>query len=214
MGNLDLLSRPMQGRVLVTVDTPFERSGRSAARDRILETADRLFYGEGIRSVGVDRIVVDARVTRVTFYRHFPSKDHLIAAYLHGRLHSDQEELAGLRTAHPDDPRAVLSGLVQLLGAEISRSDFRGCPYANLASEYSEPEHPARDIAAEHRRWLLHEVQDLLTDMGAARPDIVAEQLVMLRAGAMAVCSVGSPDNVQSALVEAWTTLIGQSTSH
>src|SRR6187402_72490 len=87
----------------------------SAARASILAAADRLFYAEGIRAVGVDRVVSEAQVTRVTFYRHFPSKDDLIAAYLQQRLHRDQEQLAQLRREHPDDPLAVLSGLVEAL---------------------------------------------------------------------------------------------------
>jgi len=83
----------------------------SAARASILAAADRLFYAEGIRAVGVDRVVSEAQVTRVTFYRHFPSKDDLIAAYLQQRLHRDQGQLAQLRREHPDDPLAVLSGI-------------------------------------------------------------------------------------------------------
>src|SRR4051812_23843262 len=87
--------------------------GRSAARPslaraRILAAADRLFYGEGIRAVGVDRLMSEADVTRVTFYRHFPSKDDLIAAYLNGRLSRDKEQVAILRRGYPDDPHSVL----------------------------------------------------------------------------------------------------------
>ena len=76
----------------------------SAARSRILATADRLFYAEGIRAVGVDRVVSEAKVTRATFYRHFPSKDHLITAYLAGRLERDQDQL---NRAAPGPPRRL-----------------------------------------------------------------------------------------------------------
>jgi AcrR family transcriptional regulator len=61
---------------------------RSAARERILATADTLFYGEGVRAVGVDRVVEESKVARVTFYRHFPSKNDLVVAYIDGRLES------------------------------------------------------------------------------------------------------------------------------
>lgn len=179
----------------------------SAARDRILAAADRLFYAQGIRAVGVDRVVSEAQVTRVTFYRHFPSKDHLIAEYLRRRLEHDQDEVERLRREHEDDPRAVLAGIVQALAADTASPDFRGCAYANLTAEFCEEEHPARSIAGEHRAWLLREVESLLTDLDVPRPDIVAEQLVMLRAGAMAVASVGSTPRLSDAFTDAWTVL-------
>jgi AcrR family transcriptional regulator len=182
----------------------------SAARARILAAADRLFYAQGIRAIGVDRVVAEAQVTRVTFYRHFPSKDHLIAAYLQRRLEHDQEQVAQLRRDHADDPRAVLTGLVVALAADTTAPGFRGCAYANLAAEYCDHDHPARSIAAEHRAWLLREVEDLLDELGVARARIVAEQLVMLRAGAMAVASVGSTDQIATAFTEAWTALINR----
>jgi AcrR family transcriptional regulator len=182
----------------------------SAARNRILATADRLFYAEGIRAVGVDRVVSEAKVTRVTFYRHFPSKDHLITAYLAGRLERDQDELARLRREQHDDSRAVLAALADVLAQRISSPGFRGCPYANLTAEYCDVDHPARYIAGRHRSWFLSEVEQLLEDIGVGRAHIVAEQLVMLRAGAMAVASVGSTPNVGAAFAQAWAALIEQ----
>ena len=182
----------------------------SAARNRILATADRLFYAEGIRAVGVERVLSEARVTRVTFYRHFPSKDHLITAYLAGRLGRDQDELAQLRRNHHDDSRAVLAGLADVLAQQISSPGFRGCPYANLTAEYCDVDHPAREIAGRHRAWLLREVEQLLEDVGVARAHIVAEQLVMLRAGAMAVASVGRTPSVDAAFAQAWAALVDQ----
>ena len=183
----------------------------SAARSRILATADRLFYSEGIRAVGVDRMVSEAQVTRVTFYRHFPSKDHLISAYLNGRLEHDQEHLARLRRDHPDDPRTVLTALAQALAKDTAAPGFRGCAYANLTAEYCDEDHPARAIAGEHRSWLLREMTELLNDLGVARAHIAAEQLAMLRAGAMAVASVGLTENISTAFTQAWTALIDQS---
>jgi AcrR family transcriptional regulator len=182
----------------------------SAARARILATADRLFYGEGIRAVSVDRVVDESAVTRVTFYRHFPSKDHLIVAYLASRLQRDRDQLAQLRKAHRDDPRAVLAGLAAALAEDTAAPDFRGCPYQNLVAEYSTADHPARSVAGEHRAWLKAEVEDLLSDLGHPRLNIVAEQLVMLRAGALALASVGSADTVAQAFSGAWSALIDQ----
>ena len=94
------------------------------------------------------------------------------------------------------------------MAADTRTPGFRGCPYANLAAEYCDQGYPARGIAAEHRAWLLREVEALLDDLGVSRPSVVAEQLVMLRAGAMAVASVGSSQHVADALIDAWQALI------
>ncbi len=92
--------------------------------------------------------------------------------------------------------------------ADTTAPGFRGCAYANLAAEFCDEDHPARGIAGEHRTWLLAEVHALLDQLGVEHPDLVAEQLVMLRAGAMAVASVGRTDQMGAAFRDAWTALV------
>src|SRR4051812_10111022 len=92
----------------------------SEARERILLTADRLFYNEGIHAVGIQRVVQEAGVTRVTLYRHFPSKDDLVAAYLDRRGEYDHGQVDAIIDAHPDDPRTALGELATAL----TRDDF------------------------------------------------------------------------------------------
>lgn len=160
-----------------------------------------------MRAVGVDRVIVAAGVTRVTFYRHFPSKDHLVAAYLCARLDRDRAALATLRTASPDDPRAVLLAVAEVTVADVTAPGFRGCPYVNVAAEYPDPAHPARAVGAAHRAWLLATVENLLAAAGHTRYAEVAEQLVMLRAGLMAVSAVADHTTSAQAFLEAWTAL-------
>ena len=184
----------------------------SAARARILATADRLFYAKGIRAVGVDRVVAEARVTRVTFYRHFPSKDHLIAAYLNRRLEHDQGQFARLRRDHPDDPRAVLTALVQALAKRHAAPGFRGCAYANLAAEYCDQDHPARAIAANTA------LAPSGNDRTARRPGRRAS--THRRPSNSSCCEPGrwpsppsgSPKRISTAFALAWTALVDQST--
>src|SRR5688500_18197245 len=125
----------------------------SAARERILDTADRLFYNEGIHAVGIQRIVAEAAVTRVTLYRHFPSKDDLISAYLERRSRYDHDQVDGIIAAHPGDPRAALDEL----GTALTRDDFRGmkrgCPFINASAEFT-GSHPALAHAYEIRTWV------------------------------------------------------------
>ncbi len=189
----------------------------SAARTRLLETADRLFYQHGIRAVGVDRVVAESKVTRVTFYRHFPSKDALVVAYLHGRWDRDRSQLAALRANAPGDPHAVLVRLAEALLADIDAAGFRGCPYLNAVAEFDLAAHPARAVCAGHRRWLRAEITDLLTEADHPQADLVAEQLVMLRAGAMAVSAAAEGDGTAQAFLEAWHRLValtGSSAQH
>src|SRR3954463_15780385 len=97
---------------VVTEPTTARAGGRpSKARERIVQTADRLFYNEGIHAVGIQRIVAESAVTRVTLYRHFASKDDLIDAYLERRAQYDRDQVGGLIEAHRDDPRRVLTEL-------------------------------------------------------------------------------------------------------
>jgi AcrR family transcriptional regulator len=181
--------------------------GGVPARERILSAADRLFYAQGVRAVGVDRLVDEAGVTRVTFYRHFPSKDQLVSAYLAGRLRSDREQVARLRAAHHGDPETVLAALAEVLVTEMATPGFRGCAFANVTAEYCEDKHPAKSEAEQHQAWLLEEVSGLLRELGHGRPDLLAEQLIMLRAGAMALSAVGHRPEIDEAFRRGWAGL-------
>lgn len=111
----------------------------SAARERLLSTAARLFYGEGIRAVGVDRVIAEAQVTRATFHRHFPGKEDLVTAYPQAedqRIRARVEH--GVR--HAGSPRQAMGLLIDGIGEEISAPGFRGCPSINAAAEHPDPE--------------------------------------------------------------------------
>jgi len=158
-----------------------------SARERILAAADRLFYDEGVRVVGVDRVVAESEVSRMTFYRHFPAKDDLVVAYVQRQLERDQTSLRKLQEANKDDPARVLLGVGDELFRAAAQRGFRGCPYLNVSVEYFQGDHPVRQAAQEHRRWFKAEVAGLLGRAGHAHPMTAAEQLLMLRAGAMAI---------------------------
>jgi AcrR family transcriptional regulator len=181
----------------------------SAARARILQTADRLFYNEGIRAVGVDRVVAEARVTRVTFYRHFPSKDDLVVAYLAGRSQREQDLVAAARTALPNNPREVLRVIVADLLQQARAPGFRGGAYINAAAEYPDPNHPVRRVVAAHRAWLRNLMAELLTELRHPDPDAGADQMVMLYDGATVGAYLDDPDRVGEAIVAAGRAVVG-----
>ncbi|MFW0796997.1 helix-turn-helix domain-containing protein [Gordonia sp. CPCC 205515] len=156
----------------------------SAARQRILDAADHLFYLDGVRAVGVDRIIGEAAVTRATFYRHFPSKETLVEAYLGARADRARAAVAALRAAMPDDPRAVLDAIARGLAEECAIDGFRGCEFINAAAEFADESAAARRMAVDQRRWVLDVTTDLLAELGRPRPRETAEALLLLRTGA------------------------------
>jgi AcrR family transcriptional regulator len=155
----------------------------SEARERLLATASRLFYAEGINSVGVDRIVSESHVTLATFYRHFPAKQDLVVGYLQA-IHDTLAERAAALT-----DRAQGSELVRELGAqvvaEIGRAGFRGCAFINAASEFEDPEGPVRRVVAAHRRWYYELMRRAFAETGFKLPANPARHFLMLRDGAV-----------------------------
>lgn len=166
---------------MATRTTP---DGTSAARERLLATASELFYREGIHSVGVDRIIAEAGVTRATFYRHFPSKESLVEAYLGVE---DANIRAALDAAEASGAEAgPLVGLViEEIANDVARHHTRGCPFINAAAEYPDADSGVRTAVAEHRQWFRTELEQLLGAAGAAEPAEAAAELVLLRDAAM-----------------------------
>lgn len=157
-------------------------SGRSA-RERLLAAASELFYREGIHSVGVDRVIEVAGVTRATMYRHFAGKEDLVLEYLRG-------EDAGIRAlftaaaGSTSDPAALLDRVIDGVAADIQTRHTRGCPFINAAAEY--PDHgPVRDLIAEHRTWFRATLRVLAESADLDDSEAVAAGLVLLRDAAM-----------------------------
>jgi AcrR family transcriptional regulator len=182
----------------------------SAARARILDAADRLFSAEGIRVVGVERLVKEADVSRLTFYRQFPSKDELVVAYLTRRSRAEQDRVAGFRTTHPDDPRAVMRAIVAAMRSDFSAPGFRGCRFINAAAEYSDLTSPVRQAVADHRAWYRETMRQLAFRIGVDDADAAADDLVLLRDGAMVSGYLGDADTAAAALIRAGRTVVAR----
>lgn len=174
-------------------------------RTRILDAAALLFYTEGIRAVSADRIIAAAETTKVTFYRYFRTKEELVVAYLQGQSERTREAAAGLSP----DPCTGLLELAEVMGAQACIPGFRGCPFINAAAEYPDPASPVRAVIHEHRQWLHAEVRGRVAQLGAADPDALADQLLMLRDGAMVHGYVANPAGVPAALVSGGRAILG-----
>ncbi|ADB30204.1 transcriptional regulator, TetR family [Kribbella flavida DSM 17836] len=167
----------------------------SEARARLLSTASGLFYSEGLHSVGIDRIIATAGVTRATLYRHFPSKDELLVAYL---TQADQAIRARVSAARSEDASAdeVIRTVSRSIADDIQHPGFRGCAFLNAAAEYPDPAHPVHQAVLRHRQWFLATITELFTDTGKPDPEPAAQHFVMLRDGAMTAGCLSDPEPI------------------
>lgn len=167
-------------------------------RDRILATAARLFYTEGIHAVGMDRIVTEASTTRATLYRHFLGKEQLVLSY----IQATDEQIRAFTTAALEGlgAREALAGVAGALGDQLCSPGFRGCPFLNAAAEYPDPADPVSRAIVAHRDWLRGLVARLLAEAGAPEAAEDAATLMMLRDGAVMTAALGDADAVRASL--------------
>jgi AcrR family transcriptional regulator len=147
-------------------------------KERILETADRLLYLQGIRAVGVDTIAAEIGISKRTLYNHFPSKDALISAYLERRFVQPP----------PSDKPAVeqILGTFDRLERGFASKGFRGCPFVNAVAELGAEDQAARKIAIAFKESRRLWFRDLLVQLGVADAEGLATQLALLVDGAIA----------------------------
>lgn len=179
------------------------------ARVRILATANGLFYDEGVHTVGVDRIIAEASVTKATFYKYYRSKELLIVAYLQLRDRYVRDIVDEI-LRNVSDPIERLKALVTAIAGEAQKPGFRGCPFINATAQFSDPQHPVRLAIAEHRRWYSGEVEELFRDAGHPRPLDATHDYFLARDGAYASANLGDPVAAQAALHRAMNRLIDQ----
>ena len=156
----------------------------SAAKSRILAAATELFYSEGIRATGVDRIIAEAKVTKSTFYKYYPAKDLLILDYLAYSSLRERTLLISL-VAETDDPVRQLMRVTELIVTETALPNFRGCRFLNAATEFADPNHPVRQAVLEHRNWQVIFMQDIMRDLGHPLHGDAADDFMILRDGAV-----------------------------
>jgi AcrR family transcriptional regulator len=147
-------------------------------KERILETADRLFYLRGIRAVGVDTIAAEIGISKRTLYNHFPSKDELIAAYLERRFTP--------APASDKPPAEQILGTFDWLERGFASKGFRGCPFVNAVAELGPEDQSVRKIAVAFKESRRLWFRDLLIQLGAADPEGLATQLTLLVDGSIA----------------------------
>ena len=171
----------------------------SAARQRILDTAFRLFYARGIRAVGVDLIIAESGVAKATFYKHFPAKDDLVVAYLDKVDVIWTGQLTSAAEAAGPAPAEQLVGMFDALASACHREGYRGCAFINAAAE-SQPGTAVHDRTVAHKTAVRAWVRDLAEAAGAPDPESLARSLTQLLDGGLASGSLDAgPDAPEAA---------------
>jgi len=168
-------------------DNPAHREhsgGGPGAKDRILSTANRLFYHEGIRAVGVDRLISESSVTKATFYKHFGAKETLVISYVQLRHEATRSLLTELCSNAPDTVSAIRA-MVDNIVEQVRSRGFRGCAFINAATEFPDSHSPVREVVSAHRDWYTAFVADLFRRIGHSMPGDAADEFVLLRDGTM-----------------------------
>ena len=153
-------------------------------RERILAAAADLFYRQGIRAVGVEAIAEAAGTNKMTLYRHFESKDALVAEYLSRAASEADAHCAEFEARHPADPRAQLVGWLSDVADAIASTEDRGCPLANAAIELPDKRHPARRVIEQFKLKARKRLAALCRAAGMRDPDLLADELYLLLEGA------------------------------
>jgi AcrR family transcriptional regulator len=157
---------------------------RILPRERILAVAADLFYRHGIRAVGVESIAEGAGTNKMTLYRHFASKDELVAEYLRRLADKAGSSWDRLAAEYPDNPRAQLRGWLRNMAAHVGSGKERGCALANAAVELPEKDHPARRVIEAFKTAQRQRIIDLCTAAELAQPEMLADELFLLLEGA------------------------------
>jgi AcrR family transcriptional regulator len=183
---------------------------RPAPRDRLLAAADRLFYEEGVRTVGVDRILQEADVARASLYSTYGSKDELIRAYLQRRSDDWKAQVA---EALPrwDTPRDRILGLFELLSESSATPGYNGCPFINASAEAATTD-AVREVRDQHRAKVRELFAHLGREAGAHNPEALSQQLMILYDGSAVVAQLDHTAALGQAAVSAAALLVDEAT--
>ncbi|MCD0442437.1 TetR/AcrR family transcriptional regulator [Glycomyces sp. A-F 0318] len=181
---------------------------RTPMRQRLVDAATELFYAYGLRAVSVDKVIEAAGTTKVTFYRHFKSKDDLVVAHLERRAAIEREGIGAAVAAAGGEADAVMRLIAEQLGIIACEPGFRGCPFINAAAEYPDPDSRVRRAVAEHRQWCKATFAELVAPFAPERASEAADDLMLLRDGAMVAGYLDEPDAVAASFLRGTTAVI------
>jgi AcrR family transcriptional regulator len=166
-------------------DLPKPRGASTPKREHLLATAYRLFYRDGYHAVGIDTILAEAKLAKMTLYHHFASKEELIVAVLEQRSALIDEKVQALLRAAGPSPRKRLRAYFDRYDAFFSSKEFNGCPFIRAVAEYPEIHSSVHQSVIRHKQRGLATLQELLSGFDIAEPEPLAQQILLLLDGAL-----------------------------
>jgi AcrR family transcriptional regulator len=180
-----------------------DKIDKISPRERILAAASELFYRHGIRAVGVEAIAEAASTNKMTLYRHFPSKDALVAEYLRCLAEKATANWGRREAEHPGDPLAQVRAWLRDMADRVGSGDERGCALANAAIELPEKDHPARRVVEAFKTAQRERLVQLCAAAGLEEPELLADELFLMLEGARVTAqSMGRPPGLDDRLVK------------
>jgi AcrR family transcriptional regulator len=183
-------------------------------RERVLATASDLFYRRGVRAVGVDLVIAEAGVAKTSLYRHFPTKDDLIVAFLKREDVDFWAVWDEVGTRYANDPVGEVEAHMRWIGERLARMNYRGCPQINVAAEFAEHVHPARQVARSHMQALRTRLTSIAQRIGVPRPGELGAQLAVLVNGAFVSSELLAPDEATDVLLACARALVASHAKH
>jgi AcrR family transcriptional regulator len=177
-----------------------ENNGRIPPRARLLAVASELFYRHGIRAIGVEAIAEAAGTNKMTLYRHFPSKDELVAECLRQVAREGVQRWERYEKAYPGDPLAQIRGWLAEMADILADNDHRGCALANAAVELPDKTHPARRVIEEYKLGQRNRLAQLCRSAGLKEPEMLADELYLLLEGARVTAQSVGRENLGARL--------------
>ncbi|MFG2514011.1 TetR/AcrR family transcriptional regulator [Streptomyces sp. NPDC048584] len=177
------------------------RVAKLPPRERILDAAEELFRSEGIRRVGVQAIAEKAETTKMAIYRHFETKDALVAEWMRIVAADYQAAFDQVRADHPDQPREQILGLARFIADGLPAVSHRGCPFINTIAELPDSSHPARQVIEEHKALQTRRLVALCAEADLPDPEHIAAEITFLLEGAQVSTQNGSIDRTGDRLM-------------
>ncbi|MFE4857871.1 TetR/AcrR family transcriptional regulator [Streptomyces sp. NPDC056670] len=177
------------------------RVAKLPPRERILDAAEELFQSEGILRVGVQAIAEKAETTKMAIYRHFETKDALVAEWLRIVAADYQAAFDRVETEHPGCPREQILGVARFIAEGLPTLSHRGCPFINSLAELPDRSHPARQVIERHKARQTRRLVGLCTEAGLDDPEQVAAEITFVLEGAQVSTQNGSIDRVGDRLM-------------
>jgi len=182
------------------VDKPMNQKTsftRQPARERLLAAAGELFYEEGVQSVGIDKVIERAGVAKASLYGNFKGKDDLVRAYLDARFEARRAAIEAKLALH-EAPRDKLLSVFDAMAEAFAAPNYRGCAFLRASAEMP-AEASGREVCRDARHWTRELFSRLAKEAGAAKPEALARQLLLIYDGAAASAQLDSDPGTAAA---------------